>query len=701
MRGARLTTTGRGQAKIGVMGGSQNGLRHHADGHDGADVPVAIIGMAARAARAPDVEELWRLIESGQDAIVDIPADRLPGFDAERLGATPPRAALLDRIDAFDASFFGLSPRQAVFMDPRQRLLLEETWHALEDAGIAPDALAGSATGVFVGSMGADFMQRCDGLGAIDRYTASGTLDAFLANRISYQFDARGCSVEVDTACSSGLTAVVQGAWALAGGQVNMAIAGGVSVICHGFDQEALLRAGVLSPNGRVRPFSEEADGYVRGEGVAVVVMKRLADALRDNDPVRAVIMAAAQAHDGRTGGQFGPSAQTQAALIRRTTAKAGISPAELGYVEAHATGTKLGDKAEATGLVAALDGAGKAAGPDGRLWVGVLKTVIGHTEGAAGLFGLIKAVLVLEHDLIPGIPALSEPPAGQEPAGQEPAGQDVVLGFPAAGVPWPRADGQPRLAGVNSFGLGGAIAHVVLCDPPARAATPSQPGIGARIFPLSAATPSALDTLTGSVRNWLHAHPDADLAAVAWTLQAGRAALPHRVVLHGDELIAESPPDAGPVVAAFLAGDPVDWSSVWDGVPPGKIGLPGYPFEPQSHWPRAERPPAALPARPLPPGPRPHVVTTQTPATRETPGNAELTRQLRRLAGECLYLAEEEVDVEAELTDMGLDSVLAVEFLAKLNSDCGTSLTLTEMYERRTLAALATALAQVGAEAR
>lgn len=673
------------------MGGSQDGLRQHTDGRDGTDVPVAIIGMAARAARAPDIGELWRLIGSGQDAIADIPADRLPGFDAERLGATAPRAALLDRIDAFDAGFFGLSPRQAVFMDPRQRLLLEESWHALEDAGIAPDALAGSATGVFVGSMGADFTQRCDGLGAIDRYTTSGTMDAFLANRISYQFDIRGCSVEVDTACSSGLTAVVQGAWALAGGQVDMAIAGGVSVICHGFGHEALLRAGVLSPDGRVRPFSEEAGGYVRGEGVAVVVMKRLADAIRDNDPVRAVIVAASQAHDGRTGGQFGPSSQTQAALIRRTTARAGVSPAALGYVEAHATGTKLGDKAEATALAAAMDGAGKAAGPNGRLWLGVLKTVIGHTEGAAGLFGLIKAVLVLEHDLVPAISGLAEPPAGR----------DAVLGFPATAVPWPRADGQPRLAGVNSFGFGGAIAHVVISDPPARAATPSHGGTGSRIFPLSAATPSALATLTESVRNWRRAHPDADLTAVAWTLQAGRAALPHRTVLHGDTLAAVA--EGGPVVAAFLAGETADWSSLWDGVPPGKIGLPGYPFDPQSHWPRAERPPAALPARPLPPEPKPEPKPELGPTTKapNTPGNAALTRQLRRLAGDCLYLTEEEVDVEAELTDIGLDSVLAVEFLAKLNSVHGTSLTLTEMYERRTLSALAASLTRVGADAR
>lgn len=779
-----------------------------------ADAPVAIIGMAARAAGSPDLDALWRLVASGQDAITDIPADRLPGFDAERLGVAPPRAALLDRIDVFDAEFFGVSPRQAAYLDPRQRLLLEETWHALEDAAIPPSRLAGSDTGVFVGSMGADFRLRCDGLGAFDQYTASGTMDAFLANRISYQFDLRGCSMHVDTASSAGLTAVVQAVCALSVGQVSMAIAAGANVICHGFDQEAYIKAGILSPSGRSRPFSEEANGYVRGDGVAVVILKRLEDAERDGDPVRAVIRGVAQGHDGRIGGQFSPSSELQAELIRRATARAGVTPGALGYIEAHATGTRLGDAAEATGLIRALDGESAVAGPDDRLWVGALKPVIGHTEGAAGVFGLVKAVLVLENERIPAIPAFTRPAAHIGVDGSP-------LGFPASSVPWPRTPGRPRLAGVSSFGLGGADAHVVLSDvqPPPAAAANGNPG--SRIFPVSAATPGALARLAAHFAGWLRNHPAADLASAAWTLQAGRSALPCRAVLSGArptevaaaaaELARGSDPvsagtlAADPVgqamAAAFLAGQEADWAALWDGrTGPPKTRLMPYPFEARSHWPRAEQAPEALlgkpaesPARPeqahredqngsedapapatdaavleqlisaavaevlyLEPGTitpeqdfvaagldsvlavefvqllrsrsgldltvaqiyaTPTIrtlarnlaggrVSDPSPATaseraaeppRSAPG--DLAQRLRELASECLYLPPENVDPDAELTGIGLDSVIAMEFVAKLNSSCGTDLTLSAFYQQTTLNELAAALAESTAQ--
>ncbi len=850
----------------------------------GADVPVAVIGVAARAAGAPDLDALWRRIVAGRDVITDIPPDRIPGFDAERLGVQPPRGALLDRIDTFDAGFFGLSPRQSAYMDPRQRLLLEETWHALEDACVDPATLANSVTGIFVGATGADFRLRCDGLGAIDQYTAAGTMDAFLANRISYQLDLRGASVDVDTACSSGLTAVVQAVWALAAGQLDLAIAAGVSVICHGFDQEAYLRAGILSPTGRVRPFSAEADGYVRGEGVAVVALKRLADAERDGDPIRAVIRAASQSHDGRAGGQFGPSAQTQAALVRRAAQRADVTPDALGYVECHATGTKLGDEAEALGLAGALDGAERAAGPDGRLWVGALKAVIGHTEGAAGLFGLVKAVLVVEHGLIPPIPGLVELAAPI-------AANASVLGFPTAPVPWPHQPGRDRLAGVSSFGLGGANAHVVISDPPQTAPASARRDLGARYFPLSAATPAARAALASSFASWLVTRSDADLPAVAWTLQTGRSPLACRAVLCGESVaqlaeaarkLAAEPdaqgsgetvdPAAVSVVTAFRTGQDADWRALWDGRSgPRRTRLPGYQFERHSHWPRAERAPQALSAPPLPPPaalppvlsqqpepnrqahssplapspaparpgglvhlppldgfparpttsqpaavppatpqpaavppatPRPAAVpppaaavpsavdaaelarlicavaaevlylspgaialdqdlvnagldsvlavefarlihgrtglelrveriyatrtshalaadlltpdpgpATDTVPARETgaaqhpsppgdPGQAVLTGRLKDLAGECLYLAADDIDPDAELTAIGLDSVLAVEFLAKLNSTWGTNLTLSDMYARQTLGGLAGLLALEGQEA-
>jgi acyl transferase domain-containing protein len=582
----------------------------------GNTVPIAILGMAARAAGAPDLDRLWRLVESGESAIADLPSDRIPGFDHKRAGVDTVRAGLLDRIDAFDADFFDISPRQAAFMDPQQRLLLEETWHALEDAGISPDRIAGTDTGVFIGSGESTFRNRSLNLGVIDQYTTSGTMEAFLANRLSFWFDLHGSSMHVDTACSSSMTAVVQAVMALSTGLVPMAIVGGTSVICHGFEQEAFFKGGFLSRSGRVNSFGENADGYVRGEGVAVIVLKRLADAERDGDPIRAVIRGVAQGHDGRAGGQFLPDAGRQTELIRRATAHAGITPDALGYVEAHAPGTRLGDVAEANGLIGALNSAPAAAGPDGRLWVGSLKGNIGHTEGAAGLFGLIKATLVLEHGLIPPIPGFTRP-LPDIPAA------DAPLGFPTGTVDWPSTDAGPRLAGVSSFGLGGSNAHVVLAEAPRPSADPSDGradgGAGSRLFPLSAATPQALARLAARFADWLADHPAADLSAVAWTLQTGRRTLPCRAMLAGADatrlvaaakaiaqnigtppVSADVPAEARDAIATFLADGTADWPALWSrpSGPPRRIPLVPYPFEEQSHWLRVESAPAPLPAR-------------------------------------------------------------------------------------------------------
>jgi acyl transferase domain-containing protein len=603
----------------------------------GTDVPIAVIGMAARAAGAPDLAGLWRLLAHGQSTFTEVPADRLPGLESGWVGESRPQAALLDRLDTFDAEFFGISPRQAAFLDPRQRILLEETWHALEDAGLAPDRLAGSNTGVFTGSSGPDFRQRAADLGAMDQYTAPGTGEAFLANRISYHFDWHGTSLQVDTACSAGLTAVCQALWSLASGQVDLAVAAGVSVICHGYSHAAYHMAGLLSPTGNVSLFSDAADGYVRGEGAAVVVLKRLVDAQRDGDPVRAVILGAAQSHDGRAGGQFAPDPDVQASLIRHATERAGVSAGLLGYIEAHATGTQAGDLAEAKGVIGALAGTTAAAGPGGRLWLGSAKANIGHTEGAAGVFGLVKAVLVLENEQIPPIPGFTTPMAGI-PVDAAP------IAFPASQVPWPGSASARRLAGVSSFGIGGANAHLVVAEAAASVPATAGPGSGRWLFPLSAASPAALASLAAGFAGWLDEHPGADLGAVAWTLQTGRRHLAHRAVLVGSSTAEltpaartlaghaiPAPADSVPATAAqaigdFLTGQGVDWPALWhdpDGL--RRIPLVPYPFEPHSHWLRAEPPPALLAPRPAPvwpesPRPQQPQSAAATPATGPAP---------------------------------------------------------------------------------
>jgi acyl transferase domain-containing protein len=725
--------------------------------------PIAVVGIAARAAAAPGVDALWRLLESGRNAFTDLPADRIPGFDPGRAGVERPRAALLNRIDAFDAGFFEVSPRQAAFMDPRQRLLLEETWHALEDAGIRPDTLRGSDTGVFIGAFGSDFRHRMQDLGLVDQYSITGTTATFMANRISYYFDWHGCSVPMDTACSAGLTAVAQAISALETGQIPLAVAGGATVICHGFDQEAFFKAGMLSRSGEARVFREGADGYVRGEGAAVVVLKRLADAERDGDHIHAVIRGVAQCHDGRAGGQFAPDAAIQAELIRRATARAGITPDKLGYVEAHAPGTHVGDLAEATGLIQALGGATATAGPQGRLWAGSLKANIGHTEGAAGLFGLIKAVLVLEHGLIPPIPGFTRPRA-DIPLGAAP------LDFPAAHVSWPRDDSAIRYAGVSSFGLGGSSVHVVLSEAPAPRPAPARDdgGPGHHLFPLSAATPGALAGLAGRLSGWLPAHA-ADLDAAAWTLQTGRSALAHRAVLAGSDVTQvaaaardlagragghdeprDIPPAARAIVGAFIAGHDVDWTSLWGTSGAARIPLVCYPFEPHSHWLRAEAAPSPLPeaagavmAAPEPPeqgrpllrlpspgeysgapvtpagagaaGPPEPAVTAQpvhpaaaqavpaaeaagSPSAHVTaasvPGTADMERLILDTATAVLYLPPGQLDPDQDFVEAGLDSILAVQFVQDLRAQADADLTVENVHAARTARALAAQLA-------
>ncbi|HUY45954.1 MAG TPA: beta-ketoacyl synthase N-terminal-like domain-containing protein [Streptosporangiaceae bacterium] len=751
----------------------------------GTDTPVAIVGMSARAAGAPEVNALWRLVESGGSAFVDVPADRLVGGGPEPGDGPGVRAALLDRIDTFDAGFFGISPRQAAHTDPRQRILLEETWHALEDAGLDPDRLVGTRTGVFVGASGPDFRQRSQSFGVMDEYTAPGTLEAFLANRLSFHFDWRGASMQVDTACSAGLTAVCQALWGLTSGDIDMAVAAGVSVICHGFGHEAYRKAGLLSPSGRVSPFSDHADGYVRGEGAAVVVLKRLADAQRDGDPIRAVIRGSAQCHDGRSGGQFAPDPRIQADLVRRATARAGITPDHLGYIEAHATGTQAGDLAEVTGIIGALGDAAKASGPDGRLWLGSLKANIGHTEGAAGVFGLVRAALVLENELIPAIPEFTRPMAQVQL-------EKAPVGFPEAGVPWPASPGGQRWAGVSSFGLGGANAHVVLSEappsPPAGTGSWAAPGVWA--LPLSAATPRALSRLAARLADWLDLRPHADLNAVAWTLQTGRRHHAHRAALAGasvPELVAAaralaggSPPAPLPerapaavqgAIRDFLAGRDVDWPALWR-EPAGlrRVPLVPYPFEPHSHWPRAEAPPAPLPPRADIPQRGPATGNSAGPAGQA--GRPGMAGQVRAQAGllrlpepseygeaapppaptgairsaapdgsasttagwaaapevrapavaeqtaphavaaaataeataleqavvsavaEVLYLDAGQVEPEQDFIAIGVDSILAVELAQMLGSRLGGTVSTELLYATRTARALATAIA-------
>ncbi|GAA2999101.1 acyltransferase domain-containing protein [Actinokineospora diospyrosa] len=414
----------------------------------GADEPIAVIGMACRFPGADDPDGFWDLLRGGVDAVRPVPAHRWPTDPATM--ATDQAALLAQPLDEFDPLFFEISPREAQEMDPQQRLFLEVAWEALENAGVADARLAGSRTGVFAGAIWRDY---ADLAGLAPEHTAAhsatGRAVNMIANRVSYALGLRGPSVVVDTACSASLFAIHTACQSLRLGESAMAVAGGVNLLLSPATTVALTRFGGLSPDGRCKSFDARADGYGRGEGCGVVVLKPLSRALADGDEVWCVIAGSAANNDGASNGLTAPNPLAQQEVLRDAYANAGVAPADVHYLETHGTGTQLGDPIEAAALGAVL-----GAGRERPLVIGSVKSNIGHLEGAAGVAGLIKAALCLRHREIPGNLHFERP-------NPHIAFDDLGLRVPVAVEPWP--DERPAVAGVSSFGWGGTNVHVVL----------------------------------------------------------------------------------------------------------------------------------------------------------------------------------------------------------------------------------------------
>ncbi|MCZ7432820.1 type I polyketide synthase [Streptomyces sp. WMMC1477] len=489
------------------------------------DQRIAVVGLACRVPGAADRDAFWRLLRDGVEAVTEAPAGR--GLGTGPHGGT--RGGFLDAVDGFDPAFFGMSPREAAATDPQQRLVLELAWEALEDAGVRPERLRGSGTGVFVGSMADDYAKLQHALGDATPHTTTGLSRAVLANRLSYLLGLAGPSLTVDTAQSSSLVAVHLAVRSLLDGDSRLALAGGVhlNLLPEGFTAAELF--GALSPSGRCRTFDADADGYVRGEGGGVVVLKRLADALADGDRVHGVILGSAQG-SGTGPTLTAPHAEAQEAVIRSACADAGVAAQDVQYVELHGTGTPVGDPVEAAALGAALGSARPAdAGP---LAVGSVKTNIGHLEGAAGVVGLVKTLLCLRHRQL--VPSLNF----RRPAPGIPLGE-LGLTVQTSTAPWPRPD-RPLVAGVSSFGMGGTNCHVVVGEGPVdeRRAGEGE-GAGARVLPVLVSARDE-DALRAQATR-LHAHLDTadprpgtlDLAA---SLATARSAFEHRAVLLADD---------------------------------------------------------------------------------------------------------------------------------------------------------------------
>jgi len=494
-----------------------------------AAAPIAIVGMACRFPGGISTPAaLWDFLIEGRDAIDEIPAERWAAYRPSR--DTTRRGGFLTDVAGFDAEFFQITPREAELVDPQQRLVLEATWEALEHAGIPPHTLAGTDGGVFMGVGSDDYGRRLlEDLPQIEAWTGIGASCCAVANRVSYLLDLNGPSFTTDAACASSLVAIHLACTALRAGETSVAIAGGVNVIAAPGLTMVLDAAGAISPEGRSMPFDATANGYVRGEGAGVVVLKRLADARRDGDRVLATIRGSAVSHDGRTNGIMAPNGDAQAHVARLALRQADLDGRSVGYVEAHGTGTRLGDPIEAAAL-SSVYGAHRPAGEP--CLIGSVKSNIGHLEAGAGVAGLIKAVLVLQHQEIP-------PQAGFGTPNPAVPWDESGLRVTQRRTPWPD-NGQPRRAGVSSFGYGGTVSHVVLEEAPAAVTTAAAEPSGPAIYPLSGATHDQVRAQAGQLANLLAADRSTPrLSDVRHTLWQRRTHLPARAAILAEDRAA------------------------------------------------------------------------------------------------------------------------------------------------------------------
>ncbi|HEX8245984.1 MAG TPA: type I polyketide synthase, partial [Longimicrobium sp.] len=519
-----------------VMENEDSGVPEHGTLHG---TEIAVTGMAGRFPGGETLEELWALVSGGREGIRELTDDEVLAAGVPREALADPtfvrRMGVLRDVERFDAAFFGYSPREAETLEPSHRIFLECAWEALENAGCDTTRFPG-AVGVYAGSGDADYananiLTRPEVVATLGVFAIKvGSSKEFFATRVAYKLDLRGPAVSIQTGCSSSLVAIHTAVQALLSRECDLAIAGGASVPIPAHGGYHWQPGGIMSPDGRCRAFDADAAGTAGGSGAGAVVLKRLDDALRDGDAIRAVIRGSAVNNDGALKVAFtAPSVEGQAAVIGEALTVAGVSAESIRYVEGHGSGTELGDPIE----IAALTEAFRAhTDRRGFCAVGSVKSNVGHADAAAGVAGFIKTVLALEHATIPPTAHFRAP----NPKIDFARSPFYVSGQAEA---WER-DGAPRRAGVSSFGIGGTNAHVVLEEAPAPA--PSTPRRPWHLLPLSAKTPTALDAAASRLAEHLRAHPELPLADVAWTLQTGRREMAHRrtlVVRDGEDVAA------------------------------------------------------------------------------------------------------------------------------------------------------------------
>jgi len=493
--------------------------------------PIAIIGMGCRFPGGADSPEaFWDLLANGVDAVRPVPADR---WDAQAVYDADPSApgkaitregGFLDRIDGFDAAYFNILAREAERMDPQQRVFLEVAMEALDDAGLTREGLRGSRTGAFVASYHNDYqLLEYRDHEAIDARTLTGTVHSVLVNRLSYLLDLRGPSVSVDTACSSSLVAIHLACQSLRHGESDIALAGGVSLMVTPDLMVSLSKVGFMAPDGRCKTFDDSADGFGRGEGCGVIVLKRLSDAIADGDRVLALVRGSAVNQDGHSTLLAAPNGLAQQDLIREALASAALEPGRIGFVEAHGTGTPLGDPIEVEALAATVGRAGLG----GTCWLGAAKANLAHMEAAAGVAGVIKTVLAMRHEAIP-------PQIHFKSLNKHLSLEGTRLAVPTVLTPWPRG-ALARCAGTSGFGVGGTNAHVVLEEAPRLPPPEAVPVRAPQVLHLSAQSEPALRALVAAWTRFLPSSP-APLTDLCFTAGVRRSVLDHRLAVLGSD---------------------------------------------------------------------------------------------------------------------------------------------------------------------
>jgi len=709
---------------------------------------IAIIGLGMRFPKADDLDQFWQQLLAERCLISEVPAER---WSTQRYFGAKKEAnniwgSFIDDVACFDASFFRISRREAELMDPQQRIALELAWHAIEDSGYRASAWAGANIGVYIGVGTSDYAELMEKYVAqVDAYMPTGTAYSIIANRISHFFDFKGPSITLDTACASALTAIQQAVLGLASGECDIALAGALNLCLSPKRFIAFSQSGQLAKDGRSRVFDAAASGFVRGEGGAVLVLKPLANAIADRDPICGVIKGIGTRHGGRTNALTATNPAAQAELLVDVYRRSGVDPASVSYIEAHVLGALLGDPIEIQGLKLAFERLRGEHGGAAEAWrcgLGSVKANIGHLEAAAGMAGIVKVLAALKHELLPATPGVQQ----LNPLIKLDGSPFFIV---TEAQPWPAGSGaggpmQPRRAGVSTIGFGGVNGHIILEAAPVLVDEPAAqaPGQETLLIPLSARTDERLHANAAALLAFLQraSRVPADalsLRELAYTLQTGREAMEERVIfqvttlaelmialerfLQGQasrqqfwrgsqgktaaqlDFIAEERAllighwlargQLHKLAQAWVNGIDIDWELLYGTAKPRRIHAATYAFAKTAYWLPGSEPGRALADAELPPA---SVVTApaQPPAQPEhalVPAAGQARRFILDTLAAALKLDADEIDHDAAFADYGLDSISGVALLNAINAQFGSDLATTTLFDHSSVNRLTT----------